>query len=63
MSAIDDYRRRLGQLAAEHINLLSDIADTEERLSELKKEVTRAYERIDNILDEDGQETPNRTEK
>lgn len=51
MSVIDDYRRKLSSLAAEHINLLGDIADAESRLNRLKKEVTESYEKIDDILD------------
>ena len=51
MSTIDEYRRKLSEMAAEHITLLGDIADAEERLNRLKKDIVKSYEQIDNILD------------
>ena len=51
MSVIDEYRRKLAELAVEHITLLGDIADTEKRLDSLKKKVSESYSKIDDILD------------
>lgn len=53
MSIIDEYRRKLSVLQTENMNLMSDIADVEKRLSELKKQVTKLYEQIDEVLDMD----------
>jgi chromosome segregation ATPase len=58
MSAIDEYRRKLSQLAVEHMKILGEIADTEKRLSELKKEIREGYEKIDNILDMEIKDEP-----
>ena len=52
MSAIiDEYRRRLAQIATTATVILGTIADAEERLNELKKETRQIYEKIDDILD------------
>jgi len=51
MSVIDEYRRKLSEKATETTVILSNIADIEKRLAELKIEVTEIYEELDDILD------------
>ena len=53
MNAIDEYRRKLAELATETTVILGAIADAENRLSEVKKKVTKIYEEIDCILDKE----------
>ena len=51
MNAIDEYRKRLAQLAVETMVILGSITDAEKRLTETKRKVTKIYEEIDNVLD------------
>jgi len=51
MSIIDDYRRRLAEIATQATVVLSVIADAEERLNGLKNDVKEVYERLDEALD------------
>jgi len=51
MSVIDEYRRRLSDIAAQATTILGNIADTEKRLGDLKNEVKKIYEEIDEVLD------------
>lgn len=53
MNAIDEYRRKLAELAIQTTVILSSIADAEGRLSEIKKKVTKIYEELDNKLDKE----------
>ena len=53
MNAIDEYRRKLAELATETTVILGAIADAETRLSEIKKNVTEIYEELDNRLDKE----------
>jgi phage shock protein A len=51
MKALKEYRRRLAEIATESTVILGIIADAENRLNELKKEVKEIYEKADDILD------------
>lgn len=51
MSLIEEYRRKLSLLQTENMNLLAEIAEAENKLSNLKKEAIDIYEKIDNVLD------------
>lgn len=51
MSAIEEYRRKLAEIATQATVILSYIADTEKRLDNLKTQVRNIYEEIDDILD------------
>ena len=51
MSVIDEYRRKLSELAMEATVILGSIADAEKRLADVKKKVTEIYEKIDDKLD------------
>lgn len=51
MSLIDEYRRRLAEIATTATVILGIIADAESRLDNLKKEVKDIYEKLDESLD------------
>ena len=51
MRIIEDFRRKLSLYQVEITNLLGVIADAENRISELKREVKKLYEQNDEILD------------
>lgn len=54
MDPIDEYkRRRLAEIAISATVILGIIADAEERLNKLKKEVKDIYEKADDILNGD----------
>lgn len=50
MSPLEQYRRRLAEIATTATVILGIIADAEERLNKLKNEVKEIYEKTDDIL-------------
>lgn len=53
MSALEEYRRRLAEIATTATVILGIIADAEARLNKLKNEVKDIYEKADDILDKE----------
>ena len=53
MSVLEEYRRRLAEIATTATVILGTIADAEERLNKLKNEVKEIYEKLDDYLDKE----------
>ena len=53
MSALTEHRRILGIKAAEIMQLLTDINETEKTVSRLKNELLEMYKRVDDELDKE----------
>jgi len=53
MSVLSEHRRILALKAAEIMQLLTDVNETEKTVSRLKNELTEMYEKIDNLLDKE----------
>jgi len=51
MNALIEHRRILAIKAAEIMQLLTDVNETEKTVSRLKNELQEMYEKIDEILD------------
>lgn len=57
MSAISEFRRELGLVAAEYMQLAAELADIREKFDEqidaLQEKVKEQYEKLDEALDSD----------
>ena len=53
MNAIEEFRCKLSLFQCELLTLLGSIADAEQRLNDLKRNIVELYEENDNLLDID----------